>query len=57
MITTMDEVDNAIDWASESSGPALLDFRVLAEENVFPLVPPGASLSEMQHEQLEKALA
>jgi acetolactate synthase-1/2/3 large subunit len=57
VVTTVDEVDDAIGWASASSGPVLLDFRVLTEENVYPLVPPGASLSEMQLEQLEKALA
>jgi acetolactate synthase-1/2/3 large subunit len=33
-------------------GPVLMDFRVAAEENVYPIVPPGKSLTEMLLTQL-----
>ena len=28
-------------------GPALLDIRIPPEENVYPMVPPGAGVQEM----------
>jgi acetolactate synthase-1/2/3 large subunit len=28
-------------------GPFLIDFRVRPEENVYPMVPPGASINQM----------
>ncbi|HAW49975.1 TPA: biosynthetic-type acetolactate synthase large subunit [bacterium] len=42
-----EEVDNAIKKAIEFRGPALIDFRIVREENVFPMIPAGASLKEM----------
>jgi acetolactate synthase-1/2/3 large subunit len=40
------EVASAIDKAMEHRGPFLIDFAVEPEENVFPIVPPGATLVE-----------
>ena len=40
------EVTSAIEKAMEYQGPFLIDFVVEPEENVFPMVPPGASLVE-----------
>ena len=40
------EVDAAIAEANAHPGPVLLDFRVEAEANVWPMVPAGAALSE-----------
>ena len=40
------EVTSAIEKAMEHEGPYLIDFIVEPEENVFPIVPPGASLVE-----------
>jgi acetolactate synthase-1/2/3 large subunit len=37
----------AIDAARAHPGPALVEFRVFREENVFPMVPSGAALSEV----------
>ena len=31
---------------TSENGPFLIDFRVSPEENVYPMVPPGASLAE-----------
>lgn len=40
------EVTSAIEKAMEHQGPFLIDFVVEPEENVFPIVPPGAALVE-----------
>ncbi|MBD3181817.1 biosynthetic-type acetolactate synthase large subunit [Candidatus Poribacteria bacterium] len=42
-----DEVRKAIDKALETPGPVFLDFIVDRSENVFPMVPAGASIHEM----------
>ncbi len=41
------DVRAAIAEALETEGPVLIDFRVEPEENVFPMVAPGRSLSEV----------
>jgi acetolactate synthase-1/2/3 large subunit len=41
------DVDDAIAHAWDHDGPALIDFRVEREVNVFPIVPQGKSLGEM----------
>jgi acetolactate synthase-1/2/3 large subunit len=40
------EVVPAIEQAMEHDGPFLIDFVVDPEENVYPMVPPGATLAE-----------
>ncbi|MBA3258255.1 MAG: biosynthetic-type acetolactate synthase large subunit [Gemmatimonadales bacterium] len=40
------DVDDAVREALERPGPALLEFVIEQEANVFPMIPPGASLSE-----------
>ncbi len=45
-VTDHDAVDAAIEEANEFPGPVLIDFRVEAEGNVWPMVPAGASLAE-----------
>jgi acetolactate synthase I/II/III large subunit len=42
-----EEVVPAIERAMADPGPFLIDFRVEPEENVYPMVPPGASLTEL----------
>ena len=41
-----DEVIPAISKAMVYAGPFLIDFAIEPEENVYPFVPPGASLEE-----------
>ena len=41
-----EEVIPAIDAARACDGPFLIDFGIEPEENVYPFVPPGASLEE-----------
>jgi acetolactate synthase-1/2/3 large subunit len=46
-ITRKDQVEDALDAMLNSDGPYLLHVSIDALENVWPLVPPGASNSEM----------
>jgi acetolactate synthase-1/2/3 large subunit len=39
-------VEDAVREALERPGPALVEFQIEQEANVFPMIPPGASLSE-----------
>jgi acetolactate synthase-1/2/3 large subunit len=41
------EVVPAISQALETDGPMLIDFRIVQEENVYPMVAPGAPVSDM----------
>jgi acetolactate synthase-1/2/3 large subunit len=40
------QVKGAIDVAMRHPGPVVVDFQVDEDENVYPMVPPGASLAE-----------
>ena len=40
------DVVRVIDEAMKHDGPVVVDFRVKYDENCYPMVPPGASLSE-----------
>jgi len=42
-----EEVVPAIQKAMEEPGPFLIDFKIEPEENVYPMVPPGAALAEV----------
>jgi len=46
-VTRSEDVAPAIEQAMAYEGPFLIDFMVEPEENVFPMVPPGASLAEV----------
>jgi len=50
-----EEVVPAIEQAMAEPGPFLIDFVVEPEENVYPMVPPGASLSEVIEEPRKEA--
>ena len=39
-------MEDAVREALAHPGPALLEFTIEQEANVFPMIPPGASLSE-----------
>jgi acetolactate synthase I/II/III large subunit len=41
-----DQVEDAVRAAIAEPGPALVEFLIEQEANVFPMIPPGASLSE-----------
>ena len=48
-VTRDDEIKPAIERARSIKGPVLIEFVIDAEANVYPIVPPGASNSEMMH--------
>ena len=41
------QVEDAIDAAYATDGPMLIEFQVEREANVYPMVPAGASISDM----------
>jgi acetolactate synthase-1/2/3 large subunit len=45
-VTKKSEVKDAIRAAQKSDRVTFIDFKVCREENVFPMVPAGASISE-----------
>ena len=45
-VKTKEEVIPAVKRAMAANGPYLINFEVEPEENVYPFVPPGASLQE-----------
>ena len=42
-VTKREEVRPAIEKAMEHNGPFLINFMIEPEENVYPMVPPGAA--------------
>jgi len=46
-VTEKDQVAPAVEQAIEVDGPALIDFRIVQEENVYPMVAPGSAIHEM----------
>ena len=54
-----EEVVQAIERAMEHQGPFIIDFKVEPEENVYPMVPPGAALAEVMEapEKRKKAIS
>jgi acetolactate synthase-1/2/3 large subunit len=55
-ITHRHEVERAIDRLLAAEGPTLLHVLIDPRENVWPLVPPGASNAEMMEERWDEPL-
>ncbi len=53
-VTEKSQVRSAIERAMEYDGPALIDFVVEEEENVFPMIPSGQTVHEMIEEPVAK---
>jgi acetolactate synthase-1/2/3 large subunit len=51
------QVQDAIDYAYATPGPVLIEFQVEREINVFPMVAPGASISDMITESVDEPMA
>jgi acetolactate synthase-1/2/3 large subunit len=56
LVTKPEEVQDAIAFAHETSGPVLLEFRVEQEEAVYPMVPAGAALDQMLRRPVRNAV-
>jgi acetolactate synthase-1/2/3 large subunit len=48
-----EEIMPAIERARAIPGPVVIDFVIEPEANVWPIVPPGASNSEMMHNRYQ----
>jgi acetolactate synthase-1/2/3 large subunit len=42
-----EELEGTMRQAIETDGPVLLDVRVTAEENCFPMIPPGQAARDL----------
>jgi acetolactate synthase-1/2/3 large subunit len=47
-----EEVEPVLRKAFSIKGPVLMDFQVVPEENVYPMVPPGKSITDMVLSQI-----
>jgi acetolactate synthase-1/2/3 large subunit len=52
-VTEKEDVIPVLERARQIDGPVLIDFHVEGEENVYPMVPAGESISEMLRRPLE----
>jgi acetolactate synthase-1/2/3 large subunit len=52
-VTDKKDVVPVLKKARQIRGPVLMDFHVRGEENVYPMVPAGGSISEMLRRPLE----
>ena len=53
-VTEKSQVAAAIEEATATPGPVLVDFMVEPEENVYPMIPPGESTAELIEEPVEE---
>ena len=56
-VTRKEEAVPAIEQAMAEPGPFLIDFKVEPEENVYPMVSPGAALTELLEEPKREVAA
>jgi acetolactate synthase-1/2/3 large subunit len=52
-VTERQDVVPTLELARQIEGPVLVDFVVKGEENVYPMVPSGGSISEMMRRPLD----
>ena len=52
-VTKEEEVLPAIKAAMKYPGPALIDFVVAQEENVYPMIPAGGTIDQLMEEPIE----
>lgn len=53
-VTDPQELEEAVSWLFSTDGPAFLEAAVLEEENVFPMIPAGATLDDMIYDKYDK---
>ena len=46
-VSEKSQVRPTIDQAMRTKGPVIIDFKIVAEENVYPMIPAGTSVGEM----------
>jgi len=55
-VSTKEEVVPAVKRAMATDGPYIINFKIEPEENVYPFVPPGASLHEFIEDPQKEVL-
>ena len=45
-VESIDQLEGVVAHAAAEPGPVLVEFMIEQEANVFPMIPPGGSLSE-----------
>ncbi len=50
-VTELHEIDEALEWAKSVSGPTLIEFIIGQEQNVFPMIPSGATFADLIEEE------
>jgi acetolactate synthase-1/2/3 large subunit len=55
-VTRREDVTSAIEKAMSYDGPYLIEFVIEPEENVYPMVVPGAALAEFLEEPRKKSV-
>ena len=55
-VTEKTQVMPAIQKAMEYDGPALIDFVVEEEENVYPMIPAGQTIHDLIEEPLPEGI-
>ncbi|MBV9713103.1 MAG: acetolactate synthase large subunit, partial [Ktedonobacteraceae bacterium] len=53
-VTERDEVASAIKRAMETEGTVIIDFVIASGANVYPMVAPGAAITNMIQETVEE---
>jgi len=56
-VTRRDEISDAVTAARLNDGSVLIDFRVVEEDSVYPMVPSGADLHQMIRRPHQKGAA
>lgn len=46
-VTTRDEIEKSVEFARSIDGPTLIEYVVIKEDMVYPMVPAGADLDKM----------
>ena len=54
-VTRRKDVDDALEFAKNTPGPVLIEYQVVKEDAVFPMVPSGAPLDGMMRRPLPDA--
>lgn len=55
-VTDKKQVRAALESAMEYDGPAIVDFVVEEEENVFPMIPAGQTIKELIEEPIPEEI-
>ena len=54
-VTKREDVEAAVHKAMNTEGTVLIDFVIESEANVYPMVAPGAAITNMIEEKLEES--